>query len=176
MRIILKQDIERLGKAGDIVTVKDGYARNYLFPKGLAMLDTPANQKTLQHVFKRSWKIKDQKQRKVAMQAVSEWGHIEVTVKMRVGEDGKMFGAVTSSDIAELVKEQRGIEIDRRKLQLDEPIRSIGTHQVPLKLHSDVHTIIHVNVAPILEEENEIEQQETSDTNTENENIQGDNQ
>ncbi|MCX7835347.1 MAG: 50S ribosomal protein L9 [bacterium] len=164
MRVILKQDVERLGKAGDIVTVKDGYARNFLFPRGLAMIDTPANQKTLQHVFKRSWKIKDEKQRKIAMKAISEWGHIEVSVKMRVGEDGKMFGAVTSSDIAELVKEQRGIEIDRRKLLLEEPIRSIGTHQVHLKLHSDVHTIIHVNVVPILEENEELSKEQDSST------------
>lgn len=151
MKVILKVDLEKLGNAGETVTVKDGYARNYLFPKGFAMIDSPANQKTLTSIFKRSWKIRNDKQKKLALKSVSDWGHLEVAIEMRVGEDGKMFGAVTSSDIAEVIKHQKGIEIDRRKLQLDEPIRSIGLHQIPLKLHSDVHTIIHVKVDPIME-------------------------
>lgn len=151
MKLILKSEVDRLGVPGDKVTVKDGYGRNFLLPQGLAMLDTPGNRNTLEHIYLRSWKIKGDKLRKAAQKAVDEWGMVAVTIAMRIGEDGKMFGAVTSSDIADAVKAQRGIEVDRRKLSLEEPIKSIGEHVVPLKLHAEVSANIHVHVSAIVE-------------------------
>lgn len=151
MKVILTKEVDRLGNAGEQVTVKDGYARNYLIPRGLAMLDTPGNRNTLTHVYRRAWKIRSEKQRKDAQKAVATWGHMAVEISMRIGTDGKMFGAVTSADIAEALLAHRNIEIDRRKLQLDEPIKAIGEHVVALKLHADVAANVHVHVKAIVE-------------------------
>ncbi|MDK9701459.1 MAG: 50S ribosomal protein L9 [bacterium] len=151
MKVLLKTDVERLGVAGDAVTVKDGFARNYLIPRGFAMIDSPGNRNTLSHVFRRSWKIRGEKQKREAQKAVQEWGHLAIEISMRVGDDGKMFGAVTSSDIAEQLLAQKNITIDRRKLQLDEPLKAIGEHLVPLKLHAEVAATIHVHIKPVVE-------------------------
>ncbi len=151
MKVLLTKEVNRLGVPGDAIVVKDGYARNYLIPQGLAMLDSPGNRNTLSHVFRRSWKIRNDKQKKEAQKAVSAWGQIEIEIPMRIGIDGKMFGAVTSSDISEALLAQKNIEVDRRKLQLDEPIKSIGEHTVPLKLHAEVSANIHVHVKPIID-------------------------
>ncbi len=152
MKVLLKQDVNRLGVPGDSVEVKDGYARNFLIPRGMAMIDTPGNRNTLAHVYRRSWKIRSEKQRKEALKAVTAWGHIEVEIPMRIGIDGKMFGAVTSSDIAQAMLAQRNIEVDRRKLDLEEPIKAIGEHVVQLKLHSEVAASVHVHVKAIVEQ------------------------
>lgn len=167
MKVILTKEVDRLGNAGEQVTVKDGFARNYLIPRGLAMLDTPGNRNTLTHVFMRTWKIRGEKQRKEALKSVATWGHMEVEISMRVGVDGKMFGAVTGADIAEALLAHRNIEIDRRKLQLDEPIKSIGEHIVPLKLHADVSANVHVHVKAIVETPEPVEVEETETTEEE---------
>jgi large subunit ribosomal protein L9 len=151
MKVLLTKEVDRLGVPGDAVVVKDGYARNYLIPHGLAMLDSPGNRNTMAHVYRRTWKIRNEKQKKEAQKAVSAWGQIEIEIPMRIGQDGKMFGAVTSSDIAQALLAQKNIEVDRRKLQLDEPIKSIGEHAVPLKLHAEVSATIHVHVKAIIE-------------------------
>ena len=169
MKVLLKQEVERLGKPGEAVNVKDGYARNYLIPRGLAMLDSPGNRSTLSHVYRRSWKIRDEKQKKEAQKAVSAWGQISIEIPMRIGIDGKMFGAVTSSDIATALLAQKNIEVDRRKLQLDEPIKSIGEHAVPLKLHAEVSATIHVHVKAIIEHPDQLTTEEVAPISLEDE-------
>jgi large subunit ribosomal protein L9 len=142
MQIILKQRLENLGQVGDVVTVKAGYARNYLIPQGLAYAATDAN-------LKRIDRERAQSQRKAAEEvgaARERAKQIEgtsVTFKARAGEEGKLFGSITSTDIAEKLAEQ-GVEIDRRQISLDEPIKALGVFSVPVRLHAEVRPEIKV--------------------------------
>ena len=145
MEVILRQYVEHLGKRGDVVKVAAGYARNYLLPRKLALPATDGNKR---HV-ERERKIMDVKEADEKAQAAaiaSRIEAIEVVITRRVGETDALYGSVTSADIAEYLK-SKGFEIDRRKLILPEPIKTIGTHPVPLKLHRDVTVTIKVQVA-----------------------------
>jgi large subunit ribosomal protein L9 len=141
MEVILRQYVEHLGKRGDIVKVAAGYARNYLLPRKLALPATDGNKR---HV-DRERKIMEVKEADEKAQAAAI-AAIDVVITRRVGETDALYGSVTSADIAEYLK-SKGFEIDRRKLILPEPIKTIGTHPVPLKLHRDVTVTIKVNVA-----------------------------
>jgi large subunit ribosomal protein L9 len=142
MEIILRRDIDRLGNSGDRVNVKEGYARNYLIPRGLAYEMTPSNQKMLLEEQKQS-QIQEKRVFRHASDIKEAIEKTSLTVKVLVGQDDKIFGSVTSQVIAELLAE-KGIEVDRRKIQIEEPIKSLGVYDVPVKLHTDVEAKVKV--------------------------------
>ncbi|MFQ5449591.1 MAG: 50S ribosomal protein L9 [Nitrospinaceae bacterium] len=144
MKLLLKEDVEGLGICGDEVTVKDGYGRNYLVPKGKAILATPKNIKQFNH----QKMIVQGKLKKIVGSADALRQQIEkitCTVRKKVGEQGKLYGSVTTQEIADLLR-KNGVEVDKRKIQPAEPIRSLGEFKVPIKLHPQVVAQIHVAV------------------------------
>jgi large subunit ribosomal protein L9 len=145
MKIVLRADVATVGKKGDILDVADGFARNYLVPKGLAIRAT-AGAEAQAGAMRRSRDLKDAKDRGAAEEVAKALVPAVITVKAKAGSEGRLFGSVTASDVAEAVQAQTGIELDRRRLHLDEPIKSVGVHQVPVKLHADVEFPITVEV------------------------------
>ena len=136
MKLLLKEDVDGLGFCGDEVEVKDGYGRNFLIPKGKALLATPNNLKAFNH----QKRVVQSKVKKViaTVQAIAdEIAKVTCTVKKKIGDTGKMFGSVTAQEIADLLKVQ-GVEIDRRKIQITEPIKKAGEYKIPVKLHTEV--------------------------------------
>jgi large subunit ribosomal protein L9 len=144
MQIILRKDYDTLGKIGDVVTVKPGYARNFLIPGGVAYSATKANLARLDHD-KKMMELQDLKERRRAGDMHAKLHDLRLIIPVQTGEEDRMFGAVTSADIAEAIKE-RGIEIDRRKIQLAEPIKNLGEFSIPVKLHREVTAIVKVDV------------------------------
>ncbi len=142
MEIILRQDFENLGKTGEIVTVKEGYARNYLIPKGIAYVASPSNKKRLENdIRQQSWR--QEKDKKMAEDLADKLSNVSCTIPMQVGEEDKLFGSVTSQHIAEALDKQ-GYKIDKRKIQLKDPIKSLGIYSVPVKLHGEVEATVKV--------------------------------
>ncbi len=136
MKLLLKEDVDGLGFCGDEVEVKDGYGRNFLIPKGKALLATPNNLKAFNH----QKRVVQSKVKKViaTVQAIAdEIAKVTCTVKKKIGDTGKMFGSVTAQEIADLLKVQ-GVDIDRRKIQITEPIKKAGEYKIPVKLHTEV--------------------------------------
>jgi len=144
MQVILRKEFETLGKAGELVNVKPGYARNYLIPRGIAYTANKSNMARLKDEHKTADR-RDVKERKLAGDMSVRLTGLRVIAQVQVGEEDRMFGSVTASDIADLIKE-RGIEVDRRKIQLEEPIRHLGEFEVPIKLHRDVVVNVTVDV------------------------------
>ena len=136
MKIILRQDLEQLGKIGDVVEVKAGYARNYLIPRNIAYAATPSAVRALEEERKQHER-RHKKAQIVAEKRAAELAKLSVTIPMQVGEDEKFFGAVTAQMIADALK-QHGVEIDRRSIELDEPIKALGIYDVSIRLHSQV--------------------------------------
>jgi large subunit ribosomal protein L9 len=136
MKLLLKEDVDGLGICGDEVEVKDGYGRNFLIPKGKALLATPNNLKAFNH---QKLMVQSKVKKMIAtVQAVAdEIAKVTCTVKKKVGDTGKMFGSVTAQEIADLLKGQ-GVDIDRRKIQMAEPIKKAGEYKIPVKLHAAV--------------------------------------
>jgi large subunit ribosomal protein L9 len=145
MEVILRQYVEHLGKRGDIVKVAAGYARNYLLPRNLALPATEGNKRHVERE-RKIMEVKEADEKAQASAIASRIEAIDVVITRRVGETDALYGSVTSADIAEYLK-SKGFEIDRRKLILPEPIKTIGTHPVPLKLHREVTVTINVQVA-----------------------------
>lgn len=148
MKIILIQDVKKLGKKGEIVEVSDGYARNYVLPQKLGL---EANTKNLNDL-----KLQKQKEEKDAKKLLDDAKELAaqiaeqvVTVKMKAGEGGKVFGSVSSKEIAEAMKKQSSLEIDKKKIQLQEPIRSFGFHEVGIRLHPQVTGTLRVKVEEV---------------------------
>lgn len=142
MKIILKQDVENLGKSGDVVSVKEGYGRNYLIPKGFAIKATRSNMKIVDEL--KSNEAKKTKKAETAAQNIAKkLQDISVTASVKVGEDDKLFGAVTAQIIADLVAE-KGIEIDKHNILLDEPIKELGVFDVPVKVGSGIKAMVKV--------------------------------
>lgn len=142
MQVILRDRLENLGNAGDVVDVKPGYARNYLIPKGLAYEATQANVRRMEAEKAAQGRrdaetLNDARQRAAALEGVS------LTFHARAGQEGKLFGSITNGDIADKLAEQ-GVQIDRRAIELDEPIKSLGVHNVPVRLHTQVRPEIKV--------------------------------
>jgi len=144
IEVILKEPVDNLGHRGDVVRVADGYARNYLLPRNLALAVTAGNKRQIDAEKKRA-AAKEAEERTVADALASRLAQAEVVVARRVGEKDVLYGSVTSGDIADFLK-SKGFEIDRRKLILPEAIKTIGTHPVPLKLHRDVTVPLKVQV------------------------------
>ncbi|HWJ64013.1 MAG TPA: 50S ribosomal protein L9 [Acidimicrobiales bacterium] len=147
MRVILRTDVKGVGNKGDVLDVTNGYGRNFLLPRGLAFLATTGAEAQAEGM-RRSRDIKDAAERSAAEEVAKTLVSSPVTISARVGADEKLFGSVTSADIAEAVAAQTGVEIDRKQLLLDEPIRTVGTHLVPLKLHANVEFPVTVEVVP----------------------------
>jgi large subunit ribosomal protein L9 len=147
MKVILTDEIRGLGTRGDVVTVKDGYARNYLIPKNLAREATAGNLKSIEQERKK-WAMLGQQEKDVALKAAASVQGVKVTIAKRVGEHGNLFGSVTANDIADALV-ARGIEVDKRRIELAHPIKSLGTHDVDVRLHREVSAHIQVEVVPI---------------------------
>ena len=145
MRIILAGDIETLGRKGDVVTVADGYARNFLVPKGLAMVATKGTLRQAEDM-RRAREERERKRKEEAAAKVAVLASEPVYISARAGEGGRLYGSVTSSDIARAVAEQLEETIDRHDIRLDEPIRRLGTHQVEVHLHEEVNALVTVEV------------------------------
>lgn len=143
--VILRENVAKLGSAGDLVSVKPGYARNYLVPGGMAILATHANVKALEHN-KRVISEKLAKDLKDLRATSHKLKSMVIEVKRRAGEDGKLFGSVTTQNIAELIAE-KGMKIDRRKIVLPESIKEVGEHAIGIKLHSDIDTTVKLIVS-----------------------------
>lgn len=144
MQVILREDIDKLGKIGDLVKVADGYARNFLVPKKKAIEATPDNLNAMNHA-KKMVSDRIRKIKKVATAEADQLRGLAVIIKAKTGEEGKLFGSVTSMDIADAVKAQ-GVEIDKRKIVLDEPIKRLGDFTVSVKLHGEIHADLKVSV------------------------------
>ena len=144
MEIILREDVQHLGKVGDIVKVKDGYARNYLLPKGLAYPATDANKKKIAYEAERLAKQRAT-EKSAAETEATRLADVQLTFSMKVGEEDKLYGSVTASDIQRKL-EELGIHVDKRKIDLHEPIRELGDFQVGIKIHPDVRPQVRVTV------------------------------
>ena len=145
MRVILRADVKGVGHKGDIVEVANGYGRNFLLPRGLAFVAT-AGAEAQAETMRRSREVRDAADRAAAEEIAKQLVSSPVTISARVGSDEKLFGSITSADIADAVVAQTGVTIDRRQLHLDEPIKALGTHLVPLKLHENVEFPVTVEV------------------------------
>ena len=148
MKVILRSNVEGVGNTGDVVEVANGYAQNFLMPKGLAMRATEGAVSQAA-AMKRSRDLQDLKQREVAEEAAQRLEAVAISIQARVGQDDQLYGSVTTSDIAEAVQAQTGIELDRRNMSLEEPIRQVGTHQVEMHLHPEVRAQLTVEVASV---------------------------
>jgi large subunit ribosomal protein L9 len=137
VKVILRADVAGVGKKGDIVDVADGHARNLLIPRGLAMKSS-AGAEQQASAMRRARDLKDSADREAAEAIATRLVPQTFTITARAGGEGKLFGSITAADIAKTVQEQSGVELDRRKLHLDEPIRELGSHRVTVKLHADV--------------------------------------
>jgi large subunit ribosomal protein L9 len=144
MEVILREHVDNLGNRGEVVKVADGYARNYLLPRKLALVVTEGNRKQIERE-KGKFEVKEAEEKKIAEAVVARMANLEIEIARRVGETEALYGSVTSGDIAEALA-KKGFEIDRRKLHLPEPIKKVGTFDVPLKLHREVTTQVKVKV------------------------------
>lgn len=147
MKVILTEEIRGLGTRGDVVTVKDGYGRNYLIPKNLAQEATKGNLNAIEHQ-RRKWALLAQEEKNAAQKAADKVKGVKITVEKRVGEHGHLFGSVTANEIADALAE-KGIEVDKRRIELAQPIKNIGVHDVEVRLHRDVTASIQVEVVPM---------------------------
>jgi large subunit ribosomal protein L9 len=144
MKVVLREHVDNLGDRGEIVSVAAGYARNYLIPKRLALPATAGNLKTLEHQ-RRVWEVKEARELGEAQALADRLGAVELELKKKVGESGTLYGSVTSSEIAELLG-ARGIAVDRRRIVLGSPIKSVGVHEVPIRIHRKVNARIKLTV------------------------------
>jgi large subunit ribosomal protein L9 len=146
MEVILKEDIANLGKIGEVVRVRDGFARNYLLPRGLVLVANKKNLKAFEHQKK---VVADQKQKVMRdAQAVGEQlTGVSLTIAMRSGEEGRLFGSVTNMQIEKALK-AKGLHVDRRKIHLDEPIKNLGDYEIPIRLAADITVPLKLSVVP----------------------------
>lgn len=146
MKIILREDVEKLGKAGEVVKVKDGFGRNYLIPQKLAVLANVRNMKTLDHD-RRTIEARTKKTKKAAEATAATLSAVSLTLPAKAGEEGKLFGAITSRDIAEALA-KAGVTVDRKAIQLADPIKQVGDYKVKIRVAADVFPEISVSVVP----------------------------
>ncbi len=149
MQVILKQDVEKIGQRGDIVEVSRGYVRNFLVPRGLAEVATPSKLEEA----RREMAEAEERERRIAERAseVAETLNKSViTIEARTGEEERLFGSITAANIVSSIEKARGIRLDRRRVKLAEPIKSLGTHQVPIHVYGDIEASVKVIVVPRL--------------------------
>src|SRR5437867_3132281 len=147
MKVILQKEVAKLGTPGEVVSVADGYARNYLVPRGLAI---PATKGAVRHAesLKRAHDERTAKARTEAEAAAERLSQVTVRISHQAGEEGKLFGSITAQDLADEISRLAGETVDRRDIHLEEPIRSVGSHEVHIRLHPDVTATITVEVQP----------------------------
>ncbi len=149
MQVILKQDVDKIGRRGDVVDVSRGYVRNFLVPRNLAEVATPGR---LEEV-RREMAEAEERARRMSERAgeiAETLNKSVITIEARTGEDERLFGSVTAANIVSAIEKARGVRIDRRRVKLEEPIKSLGTHQVPVQVHGDVEASVKVIVVPKL--------------------------
>ena len=144
MEVILREHVDNLGRRGDLVKVADGYARNYLLPRKMALLATAGNKKVIERE-RVKFDATEAEEQKVAQAVADRLATVEIEIGRKVGETDALFGSVTNADIAELLA-AKGFDLDRRKIQLHEPIKKLGDYTVPVKLHRDVVASLKVKV------------------------------
>ena len=144
VKVVLREDVEHLGDRGQTVNVAPGYARNYLIPKGLAYTATEGNLRVLE-LEKRAWARREAKDADEARELAARITGVQLTVMKRAGENGLLYGSVTSTEIAQLL-ESKGVTVDRRKIRLDDPIKQVGTFTVPVRLHRQVTADVSLQV------------------------------
>jgi large subunit ribosomal protein L9 len=144
MEVILREHVDNLGKRGDLVKVADGYARNYLLPRKMALLATDGNKKVIERE-KIKYDVKEAEEQGVAQAIANRLANVEIEIARKVGETDALFGSVTNADIADALA-AKGFDIDRRTIQLHEPIKKLGELEVPVKLHRDVTVTLKVKV------------------------------
>ncbi len=144
IEVILREDVTSLGRAGELVRVKPGYARNYLLPHGLAYEATEGNRKRIA-AETRARSVRHQAERVEAERVAAALGAVSLTLAGKAGEEGKLFGSITAQDIAEALA-RAGHTVDRRRIELDHPIKSVGHHTVAVRLHPEVHAEVRVSV------------------------------
>jgi large subunit ribosomal protein L9 len=142
MEVILRQAVENLGKPGDVVKVSNGYARNYLLPHGVAFEATPGNLKRIQQERDRL-EAAENERREAAQGLATKLEQVQLTFSARVGDEGKLFGSVTSADVAQQLEAQ-GFHVEKRQIDLHEPIKALGVYRIPIRLHADVKPEIRV--------------------------------
>src|SRR6516164_377356 len=147
MRVVLRSDLDKVGKRGDIIDVADGYARNYLLPKGHAIVATDGVSSQA-NAMRRARDLKDAKDRESAQLVARTLVPLVIRIPARSGSGGRLFGSVTSTDVVDAVASQTKVVLDRRRLHLDEPIKTLGLHEIPVKLHADVEFRVTVEVVP----------------------------
>lgn len=144
VKIILRETVEHLGERGQTVSVAPGFARNYLLPKGLALLATPGNLKQIEHK-RRVWAVRDRQELTEAEQLAARMGELELTITKKAGESGTLYGSVTKAEIHAALEAQ-GFQIDRRKIVQDEPIKTLGAHEIPVRVHKSVTALVKLEV------------------------------
>ena len=144
IEVILRQDIDTLGKAGALVKVRPGYARNYLLPRGLAFEATAGNRKRIE-VEQRSRQVKQAQERDAAQSLAATITALQIKIGAKAGEEGKLFGSVTAQEIADHLN-QAGHDIDKRRIELEQPIRQVGHHTVKIRLHPEVAATVQIEV------------------------------
>jgi large subunit ribosomal protein L9 len=145
VKVILASDVDKLGHKGDVVTVADGYARNYLVPKGLALVASKGSVRQAEDM-QRARREREDKAKQEAAARVATLGASPVYISARAGEGGRLFGSVTKSDVARAIEEQLEESIDRHTIRLDDPIRNLGSYQVEVHLHEEVNALVTVEV------------------------------
>ncbi|AFR06347.1 MULTISPECIES: 50S ribosomal protein L9 [Nocardiopsis] len=148
MKLILTHEVNGLGAPGDVVEVKNGYGRNYLLPRGFAIRWTRGGQKQID-LIQRARKARDIRTLDEAQQVAGQVGALTVRLKQRAGEGGRLFGSVTPADVAEAVKVAGGPELDKRRIEIKNPIKSVGAHKVQVRLHPEVVATIKLDIAGV---------------------------
>jgi large subunit ribosomal protein L9 len=147
MKVVLRDDVENVGRKGDLIEVTDGFARNYLVPRGLAMKATKGVVQQAE-AMRRNREARDAREREAAQALAGQLAGQRIELRERAGEGGRLFGSVTSADVVDAVRTQTGVALDRRKTQLADPLKELGPVEIPVRLHSDVEVTLTVDVVP----------------------------
>jgi len=145
VKVILRADVPDVGHKGDVLDVADGYARNFLVPRGLAMAASKGALAQAESM-RRARAVRDTRDREAAEEIATKLTPLTITIPARAGAEGRLFGSVTPADVAAAIESQSGVEVDRKRLHLDEPIRALGAHEIPLRLHPEVEVRLSVEV------------------------------
>lgn len=148
MKIVLRSDVANLGRKGDLVEVANGYARNFLLPRGLAMAATRGAVRQAEQM-RRAREVRDIRARQGAEATARRLAGQRIEISARAGESGRLFGSVTAADVAAALTASTGVELDRRRIELDEPLKTAGTHEVKVRLHADIEALVTVEVVPL---------------------------
>ncbi len=148
MQVILKQDVKKIGKQGDVVNVAEGYARNYLIPRGLAVQASKGNLRSIQEE-KKTENLKEQRRKSEAKAIAEQLQDVEITIPVKAGTKGKLFGSINTKDIADALSKEKDIDLDRKCINLSEPIKSLGNFAIEVKSYPGITTTLNLKVINI---------------------------